>query len=375
MRLTHGKRPKGRGMTLVGDKKRRSSGAKGMTGEPSVAEEKRPHEVQRQELKEKLRQLHEDQPFEIDSPTTDIALVEWPYAAHDHRSTRPVKYFDKPCQVDDDLWIAHLDDDLTADVLVASEPAGRNYHPYQACTGAYAFIRTNAPQPGPGQGDFDPDLRLRTCIALSRLVHPTSAGLDHAVRLKTWARPRDKWEMVPHTEEGVGEAAFVVDVNDDWLIPDDVPAIGDLLRAHPGPATPSRIAAALWYHEVAARTYYADLRWPLLVTALESLVRIKNEKRENGHRVPSSSVFCERLAQIGAMDPSLALNKQDLRSIYEQRSDLVHGFALATLPETTRDLYRKLDSLVRAILRKVLLDPAFGAIFSSDKDLQHHLPL
>jgi hypothetical protein len=133
-------------------------------------------------------------------------MVQWPYADHDANSTRPVDYFEQPAQIDADLWIAMLDDELTTWILDATEPPGRNYHPFRQYTGGYAFIRCDAPAPGPDQGDFDPDLRLRTAIALSRLVHPTAVGLGHAVRIRTYGEPRDGWQIGP-------QGAFVFQQN------------------------------------------------------------------------------------------------------------------------------------------------------------------
>jgi hypothetical protein len=69
--------------------------------------------------------------FQIRAEITDLAMVEWPYADHDDKSTRPIVYFDEPVQVDHDLWIAMLDGELTEWILDATEPAGRNYDPHR----------------------------------------------------------------------------------------------------------------------------------------------------------------------------------------------------------------------------------------------------
>ncbi len=313
--------------------------------------------------------------FEIHAEITDLTMVEWPYADHDDKSTRPIVYFDDPVQVDGDLWIAMLDDELTKWLLDATEPAGRNYHPYRQYTGGYALIRSDAPAQKPEQGDFDPDMRLRTAIALSRLVHPTSLCLAHSVRIRTLGKPRNDWQIVPHTEAQIGESAFVLDVNDNWLIPSDVPALAHLLTACNPTKIPKRVAAALWSNEMAARSYYSDMRWPLLVTGLESLVRIKNEKDQQGGAVGSTRAFVGRLGQLGQLDGTLAVSAPDLRAIYEKRSDLVHALALVAMDQPTKALYRKLDNLLRAILRKAILDPGFAALFASDKGVSTAFPL
>jgi hypothetical protein len=302
-------------------------------------------------------------------------MVQWPYADHDGKSTRPIVYFDDPVQIDGDLWIAALDEELTKWVLDASEPAGRNYHPHRIYTGGYAFIRSNAPAPKPDEGDFDPDMRLRTAVALSRLVHPTSIGLGHSVRIKTLGETREKWQIVPHTEPGVGENAFVLDVSDNWLVPTDVPALTGLVRAWDPTTIPKRIGAALWYHEMAARSYFSDIRWPLLVTALESLVRIKNEQDNKGRSVGSTRAFVTRLGQLGRYDPTLSVSEPELIEIYEKRSDLVHALALVAMDEPTKALYRKSERLLRGILRKAIVDAGFANLFVTDKTVSAAFPV
>ena len=47
--------------------------------------------------------------LQIQAEITDLAMVQWPYADHDDKSTRPIVYFDEPVQIDGDLWIASLD--------------------------------------------------------------------------------------------------------------------------------------------------------------------------------------------------------------------------------------------------------------------------
>jgi hypothetical protein len=313
--------------------------------------------------------------FQIQDTTTDLSMVAWPYADHDEKSTRAVVYFDKPVPIDGDLWVGMLDEELTKWVLDGTEPPGRNYVPTRQYTGGYAFIRTNPPASKADQGDFDPDTRLRSAIALSRLVHPTSVCFDHSVRIRTWGKPRDQWQLVPHTEAGTGEHAFVLDVNENWLIPADISAIADLIKAWNPTTIPTRVGMALWHHEMAARNYYSDIRWPLLVTGLESLVRIKNEKDKKGAPIGSTRAFVSRLAAIGRLDPSLAVIDPDLRAMYEKRSDLVHALALVAMDESTKALYRKLDGLVRGILRKAILNPVFAALFATDQSISTAFPV
>ena len=38
------------------------------------------------------------------------------------------------------------------------------------------------------------------------------------------------------------------------------------------PPFPQRVSRALWYYDYAQKTYYADLRWTMIATALEALI-------------------------------------------------------------------------------------------------------
>ena len=52
--------------------------------------------------------------------------------------------------------------------------------------------------------------------------------------------------------------------------------------------------------------------------------------------------------------------------MYDERSALAHGQVFGTLDLTRKTLYRRMEALLRGILKKAILDPGFGAIFASD---------
>src|SRR5262249_11495683 len=128
--------------------------------------------------------------------------------------------------------------------------------------------------------------------------------------------------------------AFVMNPEDDWLIPEDLPTLASLLDGLEAGALSRRVESALWYHEAAARHYYVDLRWPLLTTCLETLVKIKDEKPSSGQRAGSTKVFVDRLLAIAELlDRAESIGEAELVEMYARRSWLAHGLAYGRLDE------------------------------------------
>src|SRR5438132_13956076 len=107
---------------------------------------------------------------ELGPVITDFVVVVDAYAHRNERSTRPVVAFSPPKHIQGDVWIAQVDHSLCKAVLEACEPPGENFRPTRQGGCTYALYRKNAPD-GPV---FDGDSALFHCVALSRIVHPTS---------------------------------------------------------------------------------------------------------------------------------------------------------------------------------------------------------
>lgn len=304
---------------------------------------------------------------------TDYVLVTNAYAESNATSSRTVEPFDPPMQIHGDIWIGQLDTDLCTKLLDATDRTGENWRPTRQFSCSYAFYRANAPTgPGP-ELLFDADDALYTCVALSRIVHPTAVGFERAVSVRRWSDGTRK--IIPCEFINLNPYAFVIDSNENWLIPSDIPILRMLIEAKPANPPPARLASALWHFEAVSRNYFIDLRWPLLTTCLESLVKIKDEFLPKKRPAGSTKVFVDRLLAIGNMDPALAVPESDLRAMYEERSLLTHGLAFVALDESRNALYRTQERLARGIIRKALLDPTFRAIFASDAALAAGLPL
>ena len=132
-----------------------------------------------------------------------------------------------------------------------------------------------------------------------------------------------------------------------------------------------RLHRAFWNHEQAMRTYYLDMRRGLVVSGLEALTTV--EKYRVGPR------FVRRLRQL-ALEFGIDLSEDELEKAYTLRSELTHAqkflFDLHAVlpPDKHRALYDKLESLLRAILRKCFLDEAFGGQFANDASVKANWP-
>jgi hypothetical protein len=304
---------------------------------------------------------------------TDIVLMPNPYPDATSQS-RPIVHFTTVLPIFRGVSIGPVDDTLAQAVMDACDPAGEQFRPIRQFSAAYALQRPLVPVPS--MRELRPEAGpMYVCVALSRLVHPTTLGYAYAARIRSW--PDGQRQIVPYSNNHLTRYAFVIDPHDDWLLPTDVPEIRTLVEAYYTRTPSSRIHAALWYYEYVSRSYYTDVRWPLLVTGLESLIHIDGEVHPSNKRkyAGSTKVFVDRLLALGAMDRSLLTPEQDLRDIYRLRSGFVHGQPFGGQGPNTQRLYRILQSLLAGILRKALIDQGFAAIFASDASVSTSLPL
>lgn len=300
----------------------------------------------------------------------DVILAISSYTDENRESRRRVERFETPAHVHGDVWIGDLDREFADSILAECSARGEHYSGFPT----YAFYR-ELPEGDHGYSTgFDPDLRLRIALYLSRLVHPTATGLEAAarVRYKDDGTP----DIRPHVPHDQNRFAFVARPSENWLVPSDIPALTDLLTAYHATTLPSRVSRALWFHEAVFRQYYAELRWTLLVTALEALVHVRDERLPSGKWPGTRKVFTDRLMHLGTLDAALVIAEQKLHDFYEERSVVAHGARSRrdnrAAPET---LYEELEDFARRVLRKAVLEPEFGACFASDKEIQARLPL
>lgn len=229
------------------------------------------------------------------------------------------------------------------------------------------YVLVNESPAKPTLFDWDPDERLAEIIVFSRIVHPTAFGYDYCARvwLSDDGRPRNI--LPPRT---AGARAYTVNGDRPWLTRDEWSQVGRLVEQwRTSDANKcKRFRSAIWYREKIAQEYYLDVRWCLLVTAIECLIGVGFGKT----RVGRGKQFRHGCVELASTCESV-LSETEAHEAWHRRSSLVHGQGWPTgalrndKPED--DLYERLEGILDAAIRKGISDPAFRAHFSSDDEL------
>ena len=262
------------------------------------------------------------------------------------------------------LWVGRMGTDLAKVLMDTCEPAQLGEpKPVRQFAQFYAFVRELDDNAEINQ--WDADSRLQRCLALSRLIHPTAVGLRYAARVRHDPL-HDSLKVVPAEIRGIPVDVFLSPTHKrDWLTREEAENLGKLLAvAEPlrAPTFPTRVSRALWYFDYAQRTYYVDLRWTLVATALEALVHTGkgNSTRHFEDRVPALATA------VGAHQ----LTKSEAADAWKFRCRLSHGdtFLSAMPVEEGADtrLYDKLEETLRLTILKAFRDPAFANEFTND---------
>lgn len=303
---------------------------------------------------------------------TDIVIVTSPYPHGDEAPLREIVQFAGCYQIADDVWLGDIDSDLAEAVMNACDPRYENFSPTRQYGSAYALVRLRAPAPDSLQ--FDPDKLLGAITALSRLVHPTSIGFSYAARVRY--PDYGERQIIPGAPSNLNPNAFVSEELSDWLVPSDVPALVDLVNAYQRRNAPQRVRNALWNHESAFRNYFIENRWAMVVTGIESLVHVRDEKDpRNGRPAGSTRVFAQRGSRLATMLGISGIGEAELRRSYAMRSEIVHGGGVSTAAADEKRLYEATEGLLSACIARALLDEKFAAQFQSDESVRIALPL
>jgi hypothetical protein len=257
-------------------------------------------------------------------------------------------------QLAEDLEIRKLDHEIVNKVMDLCEPNhyGVDVPIVRQFAQLYSFVRSGSPSESIwGQ----PDNRLYICVALSRLVHPTSVGFIYHAQLNL-GQKEELTQCIPISLEGHPTGAWIADRDGrDWLTDGDAAELEKLVSKLPL-AVPPRISRALWYNELAARNYYADVRWVFIATALESLIHTSRDG--SGHQ------FRTRTEKLAAAVGLSAFTQAEARSFYDLRSQLAHGQEIAQLSPANHKLDRLGEDVLRRVIAKAILEPSFAATFA-----------
>lgn len=297
-------------------------------------------------------------------PITDIIMVPFPGQLRGDEIERLPDRF----KLAHDVVVIPIDAELRDAIHTACDPAGFETAGAIDLRGRplYAFIRPNAPRENPYH--WDSDQRLQMCVGLSRLVRPTSISLRYAVRL-IGRFGGERYQLRPGPVRGFGAAAWTSTPAHDWLSPADFRRFRDVIAAFD--ANPfeahSRVGRAFWYFEYAARTELVDIRWPLIATALETLL--------GTNRDPTTQRFIQRVPQLARVLGLPAISNARARRMWGLRSGLVHGQKHGGLGEKEFALYRAMEDVLREALLRAVVDPTCRARFQDDASVNAAFPI
>ena len=259
----------------------------------------------------------------------------------------------------EDIWIERLNERLAKNIQQACEPPHYSISGHPWDRHLYAFVR-RAPKVDKTNNEGIGD--LFTTVALSRLINPTSTGDRYCAKVFHYGLDDSAIQAIQF--RGISPDVFLPKNPRDWLSVQDGEYLRKLMSWVSQKPMHGRVHRAYWHHEYAMRSYYLDARWTLVVSGLEALVNVDEQKVREQFRV--------RVKQI-AEELQITLTANELNKAYTLRSKLVHGekflFGLETeLPKDQQsELYEKLELVLRKTIRHCLEDEPFSDYFRDDK--------
>jgi len=266
-----------------------------------------------------------------------------------------------------DLWIGPLGE-LRKPILAASTPPGENWQPSPYFNCRYAVWRTDPPMTPMDGTWWDADGRLHRCMQLLRLVRPTTIAYQFACQV----RFDDSGERIiqPAGVVGQGALAFVSAGNPDGVQEADVGVLRRLINVFDPSLLPNRVKNALWMHEHVAWTRLMNVRWPLVITALEALIHTDDRRRKR--MLGSTDQFCLRLEKLQDLMRERLWSTDELQAIYDLRSSFAHGRggSVDALKGEPLRLYEVAENGLRRILRRAIAHPAIADVFRTDTSIR-----
>jgi len=271
-----------------------------------------------------------------------------------------------PFQLGADLWMGRIEPETARTILELAEPQLHGL-PKVVIQFAqfYAFVREKS---GPGEPyKWDTDSRLQMCVALSRLVQPTSVSLRNSARVR-YNSDSTVSDISMSDISAVGiDTVLARNPQRDWLTEDEAVRLRELIKRVDSSALPDRASRALWYHEYAARTYYVEVRWNLVSTALEALVHVE--------KFMSTRQFKSRVSQLAQELGVTGFGVAEAERAYDLRSRLAHGQSLGGISDPDRALYESMELTLRLAILRSTEDDQFAAILRNDEEIRKRWPL
>jgi hypothetical protein len=265
-----------------------------------------------------------------------------------------------------DLWIGQLESGTVNAVFDACTPPGLNFNPTRLFGHHYCVVRELA-NPRVPPVKWDEDQKLRDCIALSRLVHPTTISTHFSARL--FYEYGALSMIVPGLTHGLGSHAFVNGPTwRNWLTEKDAHELKGLIAAYDLERLPSRLRRAMRHLQYACLTHESEVRFTLVVSGLEALVNTRD------HGV--SAQFKKRVV-LAARDVQTNISEDTARQVYNFRSCLSHGQRVRgeDIQKQFAANYAAMETLLRRLIRRGIEDNSFSARFESAASIEKAYPI
>jgi hypothetical protein len=294
-----------------------------------------------------------------------------------------------PVDLGRELRLDRLPDDEAELVMNACSPRGHFFAPIRESRQVMAFVRDidlDAWREHPFH--WDRDGVISDALMLSRLVRDNGQSAQYAARIADFA---DGEQTVVYTLAPEIKHAYRLRRDRDWLDPDEGVELRELLRTYWDCVDnlPGRVQRATFRTEYASWLRWADLALLILVSGLESLLKIGEYK--------STLQFKTRVPALADDLGFDGIDADFCKRMYAARSQWAHGAHVrlfSTGPEAEQaaeqgaqegpedveqreaiaDIARVQDVLRRAA-RRCIEDEAFRAVFADDDRIDSRWPI
>jgi len=300
------------------------------------------------------------------SRVIDLLLVvpgSWDLALGNQPNCRPIR---KKFRLPNKLWLGRIPEKLSLQVIEACEQKHYNWNPIPFRSAAYAFIRECPPEVETKRHNWDWDCCIQRALALSRLIRPTATMLEYTARVFFRTDKTVDYIHANTNRENVVHGYLADPKTIVWLTEVDARCLKGVLLSYFQADLPGRIRNALWFHEFLHQIFWIEIRWPLLITALEALPHTDRQR--------STFQFKKRIPVLCKVLGFATITEKKAAKAYGIRSGLVHHGGVEN-PFQEKSLYQRLESLLRATILRAITDVSFRDHFSNSQRVKEMFPL
>jgi hypothetical protein len=211
------------------------------------------------------------------NPMRIVRIIDYlVVTTHDHGGRLPAGHAGR-IDLPEGVQIACLDNDLAERLFDAATPPGENWSPTRLFHAVHAYVR-EVWEEGRGEAPdelhhWDHEGRIWPVVQLSRLVRDNNASTEYAVRRVVHADGREM--LIPFDGYESHVVYRLYPDREGWLDVDEAGKLSSLVESYWGePPLPARVGRALRQADAITRERYLEDATPLVVGALESLVKI-----------------------------------------------------------------------------------------------------